>query len=96
MSSDPYWLSIGFAGQACFFTRFLVQWIASERQRQSVIPVAFWYLSLVGGLTLLAYAIHRRDPVFIAGQAVGFLVYSRNLWFLRRDQGAATETAARS
>ncbi len=76
------WLLIGFVGQACFFGRFLIQWIVSERRRQSVVPVAFWYFSLVGGVILLAYAIHRRDPVFIAGQATGILIYTRNLWFI--------------
>jgi lipid-A-disaccharide synthase-like uncharacterized protein len=78
------WLVIGFLGQALFFGRFFVQWIASERRKQSVIPRAFWYLSLAGGSVLLAYAIHQRDPVFIVGQATGFFIYSRNLWFILR------------
>jgi lipid-A-disaccharide synthase-like uncharacterized protein len=77
------WLAIGFLGQAMFSGRFLVQWIASERKRASVIPVAFWWLSLVGGATLLVYAIHRRDPVFMLGQAAGLVVYGRNLVLLR-------------
>lgn len=79
------WLAIGFMGQALFSMRFIVQWIASERERRSVIPVAFWYLSIGGGLTLLVYAIHRKDPVFILGQATGLFVYLRNLYFVRRD-----------
>ena len=77
------WLAIGFLGQALFSARFMVQWIASERKKTSVVPVAFWWLSLAGGSALLAYAIHRGDPVFIAGQAAGLLVYGRNLSLLR-------------
>jgi lipid-A-disaccharide synthase-like uncharacterized protein len=77
------WLAVGFAGQALFSARFLVQWIASEKRRASVIPAAFWWLSLAGGTALLAYAIHRRDPVFVLGQAVGLAVYGRNLVFVR-------------
>jgi len=85
------WLVVGFCGQALFFGRFLVQWIASERQKASVIPPAFWYLSIAGGLVLLAYSIQRRDPVFIAGQATGLCIYGRNLWFIRKG-GKAGET----
>ena len=77
------WLAFGFLGQAMFSGRFLVQWIASERQKASVIPVAFWWLSVAGGATLLVYAIHRGDPVFILGQAAGLVVYGRNLVLLR-------------
>lgn len=84
MEHDPVWLVVGFLGQALFFGRFFVQWIASERRRQSVVPRSFWYLSLAGGTVLLFYAIHRRDPVFLLGQATGLLIYLRNLWFLRR------------
>lgn len=82
------WLVIGLAGQALFTGRFLVQWITSERLGRSVIPLAFWWLSLAGGLTLLAYAIWRRDPVFIIGQTTGILVYGRNLALLRRNAAA--------
>ena len=70
---------LGLIGQACFFSRFLVQWVASERQRRSVVPTAFWYLSVIGGLLVLGYALWRRDPVFILGQSVGIVVYIRNL-----------------
>jgi lipid-A-disaccharide synthase-like uncharacterized protein len=84
MTTDQLWLSIGFLGQAFFSARFFVQWIASERQRRSVIPHLFWYFSIGGGLTLLLYAIHRQDPVFIVGQAAGLLVYARNLYFVLR------------
>src|SRR3954452_24211626 len=79
MSQAKLWLIIGFAGQALFTARFLVQWIASERKRDSVVPVAFWWLSLLGGLTLLSYASYRQDPVIIVGQAMGLVVYARNL-----------------
>lgn len=82
---NQIWIVIGFIGQAFFFGRFFVQWIASERRKRSVVPRSFWYLSLGGGAVLLAYAIHQRDPVFIAGQATGFLIYTRNLWLLRRQ-----------
>lgn len=80
------WLTIGFIGQGLFSARFLVQWLVSERQKRSIIPEAFWYLSLAGGLTLLTYAIHRKDPVFILGQSVGSFIYLRNLYFIRRDR----------
>jgi lipid-A-disaccharide synthase-like uncharacterized protein len=86
MSAQSVWLCVGFLGQAMFTMRFLVQWISSERQRQSVIPVHFWYFSLAGGVILLAYAIHRRDPVFILGQATGIFIYLRNLHFVRRQR----------
>jgi lipid-A-disaccharide synthase-like uncharacterized protein len=77
------WLTIGLVGQAAFAGRFLVQWIASERAKESVVPAAFWILSILGSLILLAYAIHRADPVFILGQSFGFLIYSRNLMLIR-------------
>lgn len=73
---------MGLLGQALFSARFIVQWIASERRKQSVVPLAFWYFSVGGGLTLLAYAIYRQDPVFIIGQGAGLFVYARNLWFI--------------
>lgn len=77
---------VGLVGQALFSARFIVQWLASERARQSVVPVTFWFLSLAGGTVLLTYAIHRRDPVFIIGQAAGMLIYLRNLMLLRRQR----------
>jgi len=86
MHVNPVWLATGLVGQAMFFSRLLVQWIASERAKRSVMPRAFWYLSLAGGLLLLAYAVHLRDPVFILGQSTGALVYLRNLYFLRRER----------
>jgi lipid-A-disaccharide synthase-like uncharacterized protein len=72
-----------------FSARFVVQWLSSEKVKKSVIPTAFWYFSIAGGATLLAYAIHRRDPVFIVGQATGLFIYLRNLQFLWRDRLAA-------
>ena len=76
------WVILGFCAQALFTMRFVVQWIASERARKSVIPVAFWFFSIGGGVLLLIYALHRRDPVFIAGQAFGLVIYVRNLYFI--------------
>jgi lipid-A-disaccharide synthase-like uncharacterized protein len=85
--TNTLWLVIGFVGQACFTGRFLVQWIVSEWRKESTIPVAFWFLSLSGGVILLAYAIYRRDPVFILGQSFGAVVYVRNLMLIRRHKG---------
>ena len=76
------WLLVGFAGQAMFSTRFLVQWLASEKAKRSIVPNAFWFFSLLGGLLLFIYAVHRKDPVFILGQGAGLFIYSRNLWFI--------------
>ena len=73
------WLIIGFAGQAAFGSRFIWQWIASEKARAVVVPPSFWIMSIIGGVALLAYAVHRKDPVFVIGQAAGLLVYTRNL-----------------
>jgi lipid-A-disaccharide synthase-like uncharacterized protein len=80
------WLALGFAGQALFSARFLVQWVSSERRKRSVIPLAFWYFSLAGGATLFAYAVHIGDPVFILGQSMGVLIYSRNLYFIHKER----------
>jgi lipid-A-disaccharide synthase-like uncharacterized protein len=83
------WLIIGFLGQALFSMRFLIQWIKSEREKKSTIPIAFWYFSLAGGASLLVYAIHRKDPVFILGQATGLFIYSRNLYLIFRERRQA-------
>ena len=88
---EHLWIALGLGGQALFACRFLVQWIATERRRQSVVPTAFWYLSLGGGLVLLTYAVWRQDPVFILGQSFGILVYSRNLWFVHRQETAGAD-----
>jgi lipid-A-disaccharide synthase-like uncharacterized protein len=86
---DPFWFALGMAGQAIFFSRFLVQWIASERAGKSYIPRIFWWLSLAGSMLLLFYAIHRKDPVFVLGQAFGWVVYARNLVLLQRGTATA-------
>ena len=84
MSLHQIWLGIGFLGQAVFASRFLVQWIVSEKHKRSVIPDVFWYLSLVGSLILFCYATHMRDPVFMVGQGLGLFIYLRNIYFIRR------------
>jgi lipid-A-disaccharide synthase-like uncharacterized protein len=83
------WYAIGFLGQITFGSRFFVQWIASERARRVIIPKVFWYLSLLGGIALFAYALHRRDPVFAVGQGLGLVVYTRNLVLHRAPQAVA-------
>ena len=77
---------IGFGGQALFAARFIIQWLSSESVGKSVIPVAFWYFSISGGLVLLTYAIWTQDPVIIAGQSVGVFIYARNLYFINREK----------
>lgn len=88
-----WWVVLGLVAQALFTARFLVQWIASERAGHSVIPMAFWVFSIGGGILLLVYALYRKDAVFIAGQAFGVFVYTRNLYFVMRDRRAAASTA---
>lgn len=83
---DALWLAVGLAGQLMFTARFIVQWVASERAGKSVMPVAFWYLSIVGGLIVLAYGLHKVDLVIILGQLPGVIVYSRNLWLIRKGR----------
>jgi lipid-A-disaccharide synthase-like uncharacterized protein len=90
-SDTLIWIIIGFVGQALFSARFIVQWLASERVKRSIIPTAFWYFSLAGGVTLLAYAIHKQDPVFIAGQGLGLIVYLRNLYLIRSGRQKVEE-----
>lgn len=84
-SNDIIWLSIGLVGQTLFMMRFIVQWMHSERHQKSIIPVSFWYFSLSGGVIVLAYGIHRVDPVIIMGQLPGTFVYARNLMLIRRE-----------
>jgi len=79
------WLILGFLGQALCSMRFLIQWIYSEKHKKSLIPKAFWYFSLAGGITLFSYALLRQDPVFIAGQGLGLFVYIRNLMFIKQE-----------
>jgi lipid-A-disaccharide synthase-like uncharacterized protein len=88
MSLETIWLGIGFLGQGLFFGRWVVQWITSEKRAESQVPISFWYMSLIGGLITLAYAIYRKDPVFIAGQSIGSVVYIRNLMLIRRADQA--------
>jgi lipid-A-disaccharide synthase-like uncharacterized protein len=88
------WTALGFAGQMLFGSRFVVQWWASERRRSIVIPTAFWMLSTVGGAALLAYAVHKRDPVFAAGQAAGLLIYLRNLTLAKRERAVGGQGGA--
>ena len=86
MGKFDYWVILGFLGQLTFSMRFIVQWICSERRKESYIPLGFWYLSLVGGVILLIYSISRRDPVFIVGQASGLIVYIRNIMLIRKQK----------
>lgn len=90
MSANTIWIATGFLGQALFTSRFLIQWIVSERRGESVIPLAFWWFSILGGLTLLSYALWRQDPVFILGQSTGLLVYTRNLILIARNRRTVT------
>lgn len=87
----PEWLvlAFGFAGQALFSARFVIQWLASERARRSVVPVLFWHFSIAGGTTLLLYALYRQDPVFVLGQGMGLFIYARNLWLIRHEPRGA-------
>lgn len=94
MSKFDLWLIVGLLGQLLFSLRFFVQWLASEREKKSIIPVSFWYFSIGGSFLLLAYAIKRQDPVFILGQSLGFIVYIRNLVLIdreKRDLGIVNE-----
>ncbi len=86
MNWNKFFLIWGFAAHAIFAARFIVQWIASEKEKRSVIPMAFWYLSLTGGIMLFIYAVYRKDPVFILGQASGLIVYIRNIVFRLREK----------
>jgi lipid-A-disaccharide synthase-like uncharacterized protein len=96
MESNPVWWVVGLLGQAFFFSRFLVQWIASERAGRSVMPRVFWLLSLVGGSLLAIYAVHRGEPVFLLGQVVGLFVYSRNLMLARERPATLLATPPES
>jgi lipid-A-disaccharide synthase-like uncharacterized protein len=91
--TEIVWLAVGFAAQMMFAMRFLVQWVHTERARRSVMPDSFWYFSLAGGVMLLTYAIYRLDPVFILGQAMGLVVYIRNLYFIRLHRRTLKQAA---
>lgn len=86
------WLAIGLLGQISFSCRFLVQWLISEKQGRSVIPIHFWFFSIGGAALLLAYSIYRTDPVFILGQSFGFIVYTRNLMLIKKERGEMVGT----
>ncbi len=95
--TEKTWLAVGFGAQLMFSMRFIVQWIASERARRSIVPETFWYFSMVGGAMLFAYAIYRLDPVFMLGQGMGLLIYGRNIYFIRthhRSEALAQSSAA--
>ena len=98
ISAENFWLMIGFAGQVVFGLRFIVQWIATEKAKKSVIPLSFWYLSLAGTIVLLVYSIYKKDPVFIAGFSLNLVIYLRNLYFIhihpRKIAASEKETAA--
>jgi lipid-A-disaccharide synthase-like uncharacterized protein len=85
-TTELFWLGIGFTAQAMFMMRFVIQWLASEKARRSVVPEAFWYWSLAGGFMLFVYAVYRLDPVFMLGQGTGLFIYARNLYFIRRSR----------
>jgi len=89
MTAEQIWAAVGFIGQGMFFMRFVVQWIRSERERRSIVPIAFWYFSIAGAAISLTYAVHLGSWPFMAGQACGFLVYFRNLYLIRRGRSAA-------
>jgi len=81
-TTDLIWIGLGFFAQFLFMMRFVVQWIASERAKKSVMPEIFWYFSIGGGVLLLAYSIYRVDPVYMFGQGLGLVIYFRNLYFV--------------
>ena len=90
-TTELFWLGVGFGAQAMFMMRFVIQWLASEKARRSIVPDAFWYWSLAGGFMLFVYAVYRMDPVFMLGQGSGLFIYARNLYFIRRarSEGSA-------
>lgn len=84
--AELIWVAVGIFGQLLFSMRFIIQWLASEKARRSVVPEVFWWFSIGGGLILFAYALHRRDPVFILGQSLGIFIYARNLWLVHAEK----------
>lgn len=93
--AEVTWLAVGLVGQALFSARWLVQWLITERSRRSVMPDTFWYLSLLGGLLVFAYGLHRMDPVIVLGQ-FGVIIYARNLFFIRKEKQAPATPASAS
>lgn len=94
VSQWDWWMVLGLIGQICFTMRFVVQWLASELARKSVVPVAFWFFSLIGGGLLLVYSIYLKNPVFILGNSLGFTVYLRNVWLIYRERRQSNHTTA--
>lgn len=90
-SQDGWWLVLGILAQALFFSRFIVQWLVSEKSKKSTIPVAFWWISIAGGISLFAYALHREEGVFAFGQVAGLVVYIRNLLLIRSERQTAPQ-----
>jgi lipid-A-disaccharide synthase-like uncharacterized protein len=90
---EKFWLYLGLVGQFFFSARFLVQWLATEKQKKSVVPVSFWYFSILGSSLLLAYSIYKQDPVFIIGQSFGFIVYFRNLQIIFKKENKEIEAS---
>lgn len=87
--SLSWWILVGFLGQGLFSLRFVLQWLYSEKRKKSVVPIAFWYFSIAGGLVLFFYALHLKDPVFIFGQGLGIFIYLRNLQLIYRQKKPA-------
>lgn len=91
-----FWILFGLGAQAMFTARFLIQWLASEREGKSYVPVPFWYLSLAGAVMLLAYAVMwKQDPVLTLGQSAGAFVYVRNLMLIKRERRLSRATPAK-
>lgn len=95
-TAEIIWIGLGFAAQAMFGLRFIVQWLCSERAGKSVVPVVFWHFSVLGGTLMLSYAVYRWDPVFMLGQAMGLAIYLRNLWLIYRGGAVGEEIASAS
>ena len=93
LAKDPIWAFIGFMGQGLFASRFLVQWYYSEREGRSVIPIAFWYFSIIGGIVTTAYTIHLHSIPLTLGQGSGLIVYARNLWLIQRERNLLKQAA---
>lgn len=84
--AEIFWLSVGLIGQALFFSRFVIQWLASEKEGRSIMPVSFWYFSLGGSVLLLAYSLYRVDPIFILGFSLNMIIYLRNLALIKKER----------
>ncbi len=87
---DTLWTGVGFLGQAIFGVRFLIQWLKSEQEGRSVIPIAFWYCSLIGGIASFSYVIHQQAWPLIIGQGMPLPIYARNIWLIHRERGTRT------